>query len=92
SEFGRFSLQANQVAPLNVYVPMQWLQEKLDRIAQANQTGEVKWSQKGMGTGSLMLADGKLIILSERGKLVTAPASSEGFKELSSAQILTGKC
>ncbi len=56
------------------------------------QTGEVKWSQKGMGTGSLMLADGKLIMLSNRGKLVTAPASPEGFKELSSAQILTGKC
>ena len=56
------------------------------------ETGDVKWSQKGMGTGSLMIADGKLIILSERGKLVTAPASPEGFKELSSAQILTGKC
>jgi len=36
SEFGRFSLQANQVAPLNAYVPMKWLQEKLDRTAQAN--------------------------------------------------------
>jgi hypothetical protein len=36
SDFGRFSLQANQIAPLNVYVPMQWLQEKLDRTAQAN--------------------------------------------------------
>jgi len=36
SNFGRFSLQANQIAPLNVYVPMQWLQEKLDRTAQAN--------------------------------------------------------
>jgi len=36
SDFGRFSLQANQVAPLNVFVPLQWLQEKLDRSAQAN--------------------------------------------------------
>ena len=36
SEFGRFSLQANQIAPLNVFVPLQWLQEKLDRSAQAN--------------------------------------------------------
>ena len=55
-------------------------------------TGEEKWAQKGLGKGSLILADGKLIILSERGKLVTAPASPEGFKELSSAQILSGKC
>ena len=55
-------------------------------------TGETKWSQGGMGTGTLMIAGGKLVILSERGKLVIAPASPEGFKELASAQILTGKC
>ena len=55
-------------------------------------TGQTKWSQGGMGTGSLMLADGKLIILSERGRLVIAQASPDGFKELASAQILTGKC
>jgi len=55
-------------------------------------TGQMKWSKGGLGKGSLMIADSKLIILSERGKLVTAPASPEGFKELSSAQILTGKC
>jgi ABC-type lipoprotein release transport system permease subunit len=36
SDFGRFSLQANQVTPSNVFVPLQWLQEKLDRSAQAN--------------------------------------------------------
>ncbi len=36
SDFGRFSLQANQIAPLNVFVPLQWLQEKLDRSTQAN--------------------------------------------------------
>jgi outer membrane protein assembly factor BamB len=56
------------------------------------QTGQRIWSQTGMGTGSLMLADGKLIILGEKGKLVIAEASPEGFKELASAQILTGKC
>ena len=55
-------------------------------------TGEKKWSQGGMGTGSLMIADSKMIILGERGKLVIAEASPEGFKELASAQILTGKC
>jgi putative ABC transport system permease protein len=36
SEFGRFSLQANQAAPLNVYVPLAWLEEKLGRSGQAN--------------------------------------------------------
>ena len=55
-------------------------------------TGQVKWTQGGLGTGSLMLADGKLIILSERGKLVIADASPDGYNELASAQILSGKC
>jgi len=55
-------------------------------------TGRVVWSQEGLGKGSLMAADGKLIILSEKGRLVIAEASPEGFKELSSAQILKGKC
>jgi putative ABC transport system permease protein len=36
SEFGSFSLQANQIAPLNVFVPIRWLQDKLGRPAQAN--------------------------------------------------------
>jgi outer membrane protein assembly factor BamB len=56
------------------------------------ESGAVKWSQSGMGTGSLMLADGKLIILSESGKLIVAEASPQEFKQLASAQILTGKC
>ncbi len=56
------------------------------------QTGQRIWSQAGMGTGSLTAADGKLIILSEDGKLVVAEASPGGFKELASARILTGKC
>jgi len=36
AQFGRFSLQANQLAPLNAFVSIEWLQEKLDRNAQAN--------------------------------------------------------
>jgi putative ABC transport system permease protein len=36
SDFGRFSLQANQVAPLNAFVPLEWLQEKIARSKQAS--------------------------------------------------------
>ncbi len=36
SDFGLFGLQANQVAPFNVFVPLQWLQEKIARRGQAN--------------------------------------------------------
>lgn len=55
-------------------------------------TGEVKWKHKGFGLGSLMAADGKLIILSERGELVVADASPDAFKPLARAQVLGGKC
>ena len=36
AQFGRFSLRANQVAPLNAFVPLGWMQEKLGRDEQAN--------------------------------------------------------
>ncbi len=56
------------------------------------ETGQVKWAQQGLGKGSLMIAGGKLVILSERGKLVIADAAPSGFKELAAAQVLSGKC
>ena len=55
-------------------------------------TGEPTWTQDGLGKGSLMLADGKLIILSESGELVLAEAAPDAFKELARAQVLGGKC
>ncbi|MHC4544535.1 MAG: outer membrane protein assembly factor BamB family protein [Planctomycetota bacterium] len=55
-------------------------------------TGQVKWAKKGFGKGSLMLADGKLIILSDKGKLAIAEASPTEFKQLSEAQILKDQC
>jgi len=54
-------------------------------------TGAVKWSEKGFGKGSLMVADGKLILYSENGKLGIAEATPERFKLLTSAQVLGGK-
>lgn len=55
-------------------------------------TGQVRWRQGGLGKGSLMAADGKLIVLSERGELVIVDARSTGFNALSRAQVLGGKC
>jgi outer membrane protein assembly factor BamB len=55
-------------------------------------TGEETWSHKGLGTGSLMLADEKLIILSEKGELVIARATPKEFEVLQRSQILSGKC
>jgi putative ABC transport system permease protein len=36
SEFGRFSLQANQAAPLNAFVPLTWIQQKIGYAGEAN--------------------------------------------------------
>ncbi len=55
-------------------------------------TGQVKWRQKIGRMASLMLADGKLIVMIDGGKLLTAEASPEGFKKISEAKILTRKC
>ena len=55
-------------------------------------TGEVKWSEPGLGMGGCTLAEGKLIILSEKGELLIVPASPSGFKPLARAQVLGGKC
>ena len=56
------------------------------------QNGSVRWTQKGLGKGSLMIADGKLIIMSDNGDLVIAEATPAGFKELSRAKVLDGLC
>ena len=55
-------------------------------------TGEVKWGDPKFGKGSLMIADGKLIGLGEKGELVVAEATPEAFKPISRAQVLGGKC
>ena len=55
-------------------------------------TGDVKWEHRGLGCGSLVIADGKLIILSDDGRLVTAEATPEAFRQIDSARVLTGRC
>jgi outer membrane protein assembly factor BamB len=54
-------------------------------------TGEQKWVQRGYGKGSLILADGLLFILSDRGELILAEATPSGFAEKGKLQVLEGK-
>jgi outer membrane protein assembly factor BamB len=54
--------------------------------------GKMMWEHKGLGCGSVISANGKLIILSEDGRLVTAEASPKGFAKISEAKILEGTC
>ena len=46
------------------------------------ETGTRKWDQMGMGQGSLVIADGRLIVLSQHGELVLAEARADEFKQL----------
>jgi outer membrane protein assembly factor BamB len=55
-------------------------------------TGELRWSTKEVRKGSLVLAAGKLLLLSETGKLVVAEATGAGYQPLAQAQILEGRC
>ena len=56
------------------------------------ETGNVLWQHRGLGKGSLIAADGKLIILGENGELVLARANGSAFEPLASARVLNGKC
>ena len=54
------------------------------------ETGEEKW--KAQGKGTLIVADGHLVILGERGNLGLAEATPAGFVEKANTQILHSKC
>jgi outer membrane protein assembly factor BamB len=55
-------------------------------------TGKPMWGEKSIGHGAVMVADGKLIGLSEKGELFIAAATPEGFAPVARAQVLNGKC
>ena len=55
-------------------------------------TGNEKWVDPAPGSGALIAADGKLIVLTDHGELLVAPASPEKFKLAARAQILGGTC
>lgn len=59
-------------------------------------TGREKWRvppREGLGCGSVMAdGDNTLLLLSERGELLAAPANPEGFKVANRAHVLGGKC
>ena len=51
------------------------------------QTGKVHWDKAGLGRGSVLIADGKLIILGDHGELVLAKATPAEFVEVSRCQV-----
>lgn len=55
-------------------------------------TGEVKWSRTDPPFGSLISAEGRLLILSEKGELLLADPSPDDLRLLARAQVLGGLC
>lgn len=60
-------------------------------------TGKEHWRQRRLEkasaeNGTLVLAGDTLLLLSEDGKLLIAPASTQGFEPRTSAEILSGRC
>jgi len=51
-------------------------------------TGKARWTKDNLGMGSLIAADGKLIVLSNDGRVVIAEASPQGFRELGAGRAL----
>jgi outer membrane protein assembly factor BamB len=54
-------------------------------------TGERKWKGGRYGFGQLLVADGHLIVLTERGEVALVKATPESHQELASFSALSGK-
>lgn len=56
------------------------------------ESGTPLWAKRGgLGKGSLIYADGDLIVLSETGRLLLVEADPEGFVEKGRSEVLTGR-
>ena len=55
-------------------------------------TGKVLWQARGFRKGSLVVADGNLIILGENGKLALAEATPAAYREKASFRISRNRC
>jgi outer membrane protein assembly factor BamB len=58
-------------------------------------TGSIAWREKAARSfrkGSLLIADGQLVILGEDGMLALASASPEGYRQSASCRVIGNKC
>lgn len=53
--------------------------------------GEEKWAKRGFAKGSLLYADGRLVVLGERGVLALVEADPEQYTELGRTQLFRSK-
>jgi len=52
--------------------------------------GKVLWEERGLGKGALSASDGRLIVLSEEGELLIAPATPKGFEAATRTKLFDG--
>lgn len=57
----------------------------------AVESGEMTWGKRGLGKGSLIYADGDLLVLSDRGELLLIEATGEEYREKARIQALEGR-
>ena len=55
-------------------------------------TGDERWKVRGYGKGTLIFADGHLIVLSDEGKLAMVEANPDAHVEVTSAQVMSDRC
>ena len=55
-------------------------------------SGETQWRQRGFGRGSLILADGHLLVMGEGGQLAAIEATPLEYREKSRFQAFSSKC
>jgi outer membrane protein assembly factor BamB len=55
-------------------------------------SGNMEWKERSVGKGSLMLAGGLMLVLSDKGELAVVAPSPTEFEVISKAQVLGGKC
>ncbi len=57
------------------------------------ESARVLWNRPRFGCGAMVLADGQLIVLTEKGELVAVEASAKAYRETARAQVLDdGPC
>ena len=88
-QFGRFSIEAGRLPPLNAFVPREWLARQLDRAARANAllVGVRDKGTPGMATRAANGATGKVFYQAEDAGLRLVNGAGPGAFELRSERV-----
>ena len=55
-------------------------------------SGKVLWTKEGFGKATLIQADGKLLALTTRGKLVLFAPDRNAYQEISASEVMSSRC